>query len=617
MDLRPFRSERITHADSRHAGRAYLPHRGGPERRVRDDARVAIQDRRSRAFRPEFVPRPALLTALDAGRGQRTHAGLRAARLRQDPPAGRLGPPARRCVRLGVASTRRTTTRDGCGAPSSPPSWPARRCRRRARCTHLAVPRTTVGIDFLTDLLDALEALPTRVRLVLDDAHHLRSPETLHGLRLLLRNRRSTDPAHPGEPVRPGAAGGPAAAGGAAVRAADGAAELLGRRDGGPRGRCAASASPADQTALLHARTDGWVAGIRLAALPLRDTPTPTSFLAAFSGDERPVADYLAGEVLSRISDAEGELLRRTSICDPLPTALAAELSGRSDAADVLSALERSTGLVVASGPHRTEFRIQELMRSYLTADLYRHGPALAAQLHERAATWWAAQDRPVEALRHAAQAPDGSAAHRVPPPLGAGPGGAGGTRRVAPRPRRGGAGARRDGRRGCRWSRPRSTSGAATGSRRGPTSGGRGQSAPGPTSATSRTSGPPPSGWPAWAVRPPHDGPDARESGAGRARARRPGRRPALRRGRRGPARTSAAVLGDLEAALAVARDQHFDLLEVQCLCLIGTAALTAGDHRRAAAAADGGDHGRGRARVARLARGRPAPMPCWRTPA
>ena len=56
----------------------------------------------------------------------------------------------------------------------------------------LVVPRTRVGVDFLTDLLEALAALPVRVPLVLDDAHHLRSPETLHGLQTLLRHRLST-----------------------------------------------------------------------------------------------------------------------------------------------------------------------------------------------------------------------------------------------------------------------------------------------------------------------------------------------------------------------------------------------------------------------------------------
>jgi LuxR family maltose regulon positive regulatory protein len=343
----------------------------------------------------------------------------------------------------------------------------------------------------------------------------------------------------------------------------------------------------AQQTADLHARTDGWAAGIRLATLPLRDHSSPEQFLAAFSGDERPVADYLAGEVFSHISEQEGEVLRRTSISDPIPAALATELSGRADAVDVLGALERSTGLVVASGAHRTEFRIQELMRTYLTADLYRHGPAAAAQLHRQAATWWAAQNRPVEALRHAAQAGDSTLLttllHRWAADLVA---------------------------RGEHTELLRAIALAQSGSR--PASDawlplvsaqihlGHGDRqaaiadvrAAAGMDATSedadldrfRTAtvrltgldGPAPD---LTAV--PEDPALAALTFAGR------GATGIFRVGPAGPS-DAGAVLEDLEAALALARDQQLGLLEVQCLCLIGTAAAVAGDHRRAAAAAD-----------------------------
>jgi LuxR family maltose regulon positive regulatory protein len=342
----------------------------------------------------------------------------------------------------------------------------------------------------------------------------------------------------------------------------------------------------ARQTAVLHERTDGWAAGIRLAALPLRDHPSPDLFLDAFSGDERPVADYLAGEVFSHISEDEGDVLRRASISDPIPTPLAMELTGRADAVDVLSALERSTGLVVASGAHRTEFRIQELMRTYLTADLYRHGPAAAAQLHRRAAAWWAAQNRPVEALRHAAQANDAAfltdLLHRWAAELVA---------------------------RGEHTELLRAV-GAAEGAHA-PTDpwlplvsaqihlgNGDRQAARADLeqaaamqcpdgdgdldhfrTATSRLAG----------VEGP--APDAEDEAEGAALE-------ALTLVGRGAARIAAApseraadsasALSDLESALALARDQHFGLLEVQCLCIIGATAVIAGDHRRAAAAAD-----------------------------
>jgi LuxR family maltose regulon positive regulatory protein len=327
------------------------------------------------------------------------------------------------------------------------------------------------------------------------------------------------------------------------------------------------------------------VAGIRLAVLPLRGHPEPDAFLAAFSGDERPVADYLTGEILSHLSDAEGDLLRRTSICDALPPLLAAELSGRGDAADVLSALERSTGLVVASGPHRTEFRIQELMRSYLTADLYRHGPALAAQLHQRAAIWWAAQDRPLEALSHAAQAADSSLLttflHRWAADLVA-RGEHTELRRavVAVEPERAATDAwlplvsaqihvGNGDRVAARADVRRALSMGA---------GPDGDDLAYFRVATQRLAGMDVSAMDDGTA--PEDLALAALTLAGRGATR-------VYAAGTGALMDSGAVFKDLEAALAVARDQDFGLLEVQCLGLIGTAALTAGDYGRAASAA------------------------------
>ncbi len=275
-----------------------------------------------------------------------------------------------------------------------------------SRLRSLVVPRTAVDPDFLSEVVDALAALPVPLRLVLDDAHHLRTAEALRGLQLIVRHQPGTvrlvlasrlDPALSVARLR--LEGRLCELRTAQLRfSPDQTAELA--------ARSGLDLAP-ELTGVLHARTDGWPAGIRLAVLPLRGHPSPGRFLETFSGDERPVADYLVGEVFSHLSDEESDLLRRTSISDPLPTALATELSGRADAADVLDALERSTGLVVASGPHRTEFRFQELVRTYLTADLHRHGAQLAADLHRKAAGWWAAQGRPVEALRHAGRSGD------------------------------------------------------------------------------------------------------------------------------------------------------------------------------------------------------------------
>ena len=90
------------------------------------------------------------------------------------------------------------------------------------------------------------------------------------------------------------------------------------------------------------------------------------------------------------------------SISDPVPSGLAAQLSGREDAGSLLDRLAHHTSLLTATGQHRDTYRIQELLRTYLTADLQRQGPTRAAELHATAAHWWAGQDQPINALDHA-----------------------------------------------------------------------------------------------------------------------------------------------------------------------------------------------------------------------
>jgi LuxR family maltose regulon positive regulatory protein len=290
---------------------------------------------------PEFVPRPALLTALDGGEDA-------ALTLVCAPPGyGKtllLADWVRRqdvtCAWVALDEEDDDPRRLWASVLAALAACPAVPSSSRLRS--LVVPRTTVGVEFLTDLLEALAVLPVRVRLVLDDAHHLRSADSLHGLQLLLRHRLNTVRlvlASRFDPTLPVAR----------LRLEERLCELRTAQLSFSPEETAALAErcglhlTARQTAVLHARTDGWAAGIRLAALPLRGHPSPDLFLATFSGDERPVADYLAGEVFSHISEEEGDVLRRTSISDPIPTPLATELSGRADAADVLTALERST----------------------------------------------------------------------------------------------------------------------------------------------------------------------------------------------------------------------------------------------------------------------------------
>ena len=152
----------------------------------------------------------------------------------------------------------------------------------------------------------------------------------------------------------------------------------------------------------LHQRTGGWAAGLRLAALALTQTTNRDAFLDQFSGNDSSVADYLVGEVLSALPDDTQEFLRVISISDPVPSRLAAQLTGREDAGSLLDRLAHHTALLTATGQHGDTYRIQELLRTYLSADLHRQGPTRAAELHTTAAHWWAGEDQPINALEHA-----------------------------------------------------------------------------------------------------------------------------------------------------------------------------------------------------------------------
>jgi LuxR family maltose regulon positive regulatory protein len=96
----------------------------------------------------------------------------------------------------------------------------------------------------------------------------------------------------------------------------------------------------------------------------------------------------MVGEILSRLPQDIQEFLRVISISDPVPSGLAAELSGREEAGSLLDELERQDSLLSATGRERDAYRIQELLGSYRIADLQRQGPTRAAELHATAASW-------------------------------------------------------------------------------------------------------------------------------------------------------------------------------------------------------------------------------------
>jgi LuxR family transcriptional regulator, maltose regulon positive regulatory protein len=166
--------------------------------------------------------------------------------------------------------------------------------------------------------------------------------------------------------------------------------------------------------AVLHRRTEGWAAGLRLAALSLAGHPDPGRFAEEFSGSERTVAEYLLAEVLDRQSGAARRLLLRTSVLEMVSGPLADALTGGSGGERILQELEEANAFVVALDAARSWFRYHHLFADLLQLELRRTDPGEVTELHEAASSWFAGHGHPVEAIRHAQAAQDWSLASRL-----------------------------------------------------------------------------------------------------------------------------------------------------------------------------------------------------------
>jgi LuxR family transcriptional regulator, maltose regulon positive regulatory protein len=170
----------------------------------------------------------------------------------------------------------------------------------------------------------------------------------------------------------------------------------------------------AEEVAELHRRTEGWPAGLYLAALYLREGGPLASAAVSFGGDDRLVSEYMESEFLARISRRQRLFLTRTAVlermCGPLCDAVL-ELSG---SATVLADLERSNLLLVPLDRHKEWYRYHHLFRDMLLAELQRVEPGLMPVLYRRAAQWYEHDRAPSEALEYWMKAGDVDATARL-----------------------------------------------------------------------------------------------------------------------------------------------------------------------------------------------------------
>jgi LuxR family transcriptional regulator, maltose regulon positive regulatory protein len=152
----------------------------------------------------------------------------------------------------------------------------------------------------------------------------------------------------------------------------------------------------------LYERTEGWAAGLRLAALSLAGHPDPARFAAEFSGTERTVTEYLLAEVLERQPPDARRLMLRTSVLERVNGQLADLLTGGIGGERTLQALESANVFIVSLDTARSWFRYHHLFADLLQLELRNTEPEEIPALHELAAGWLAANGYAIEAIRHA-----------------------------------------------------------------------------------------------------------------------------------------------------------------------------------------------------------------------
>ena len=280
------------------------------------------------------------------------------------------------------------------------------------RRSGVAVPKTLRGVPqeagddgFLLRLTAALADLEPAVTLVLDDLHLLTEPGVLKGLDFVLRNvgaglrlvvASRMDPLLPLHRYR-------LAGELTEVRAADlafstdEAGLLLAQHGGGMLS--------ADSLESLTERTEGWAAGLRLAAISLGTHPDPGQFVKELIAEDSALIGYLVDEVLNVAPPEVREVLLSTSILEHVSADAAVDLTGNEQAAGILMALVRTNAFVqpIGSGWYRYHTLFAEMLRLKLR---HEH-PDRVVSLHQRAARWYERNGLLTDAVRHAARAGD------------------------------------------------------------------------------------------------------------------------------------------------------------------------------------------------------------------
>ncbi|MCU0495218.1 MAG: LuxR C-terminal-related transcriptional regulator [Chloroflexaceae bacterium] len=159
--------------------------------------------------------------------------------------------------------------------------------------------------------------------------------------------------------------------------------------------------APAD-IAALEAHTEGWIAGLQLAALSMQNCQDIPGFIQAFAGNHRYILDYLIEEVLQRQPEGVRSFLLQTAILERLSGPLCDAVTGQPNGKARLEALERGNFFLVPLDDTRHWYRYHQLFGEALLAQLQAEQPELITTLHQRASRWYEQHNSPSNAIRHA-----------------------------------------------------------------------------------------------------------------------------------------------------------------------------------------------------------------------
>ena len=263
----------------------------------------------------------------------------------------------------------------------------------------------------VTSLVNAVAAVAVRTTLVLDDYHLIHAASIHHAVQFLLEHQPSImhmviatreDPPLPLPRLR--ARGQMTEIRERKLRfTVEEAAAFLSRTMG-------LSLSP-EAVAALETRTEGWIAGLQLAALSLQDHEDVNAFIAAFAGDDRHVMDYLLEEVLHHQPDDIQSFLLHTAILNrlsaPLCNAMVSDLKFPNTSQAILEQLDADSLFLVPLDNKREWYRYHHLFADLLRYRLRREHPERLPDLHRRASQWFEKADDADEAIRHALVIPD------------------------------------------------------------------------------------------------------------------------------------------------------------------------------------------------------------------